>query len=141
MAAESSYCVVITTTATREDAEVIARQLLAEKLAACVQVSAIESSYTWNSTIVRENELILHIKTRANLYEKVEEAIRAHHKYEVPEIIQLPIMAGAPPANPSNIQGSSPGSAAEAMGVWQHTYDGNDHDDRSSKFVPRLEER
>ncbi|HXU29655.1 MAG TPA: divalent-cation tolerance protein CutA [Thermoanaerobaculia bacterium] len=96
MADASSYCVVITTTATREDAEAIARHLLAEKLAACVQVSAIESFYTWNHEIARENELVLYIKTRTNLYEKVEEAIRAHHKYEVPEIIQLPIMAGAP---------------------------------------------
>jgi periplasmic divalent cation tolerance protein len=96
MAAALNYCVVITTTATREDAEAIARHLLAEKLAACVQVSAIESFYTWDSKIVCENELILHIKTRTNLFEKVEEAIRTHHKYEVPEIIQLPILAGAP---------------------------------------------
>lgn len=90
-----SYCVVITSTATREDAELIARHLLAEKLAACVQISPIESFYAWKGDIARENELLLSIKTRARLYERVEEAIRAHHKYEVPEIIQLPIVAGA----------------------------------------------
>lgn len=90
-----SYCVVITSTATREDAELIARHLLAAKLAACVQVSAIESFYPWKGDIARENEFLLSIKTRASSYEKVEEAIRAHHKYEVPEIIQLPIVAGA----------------------------------------------
>ena len=96
MSTATDYCVVITTTATREDAEAIARHLLAERLAACVQVSAIEGFYTWNDEIARENELILYIKTRTGLYEKVEEQIRAYHKYQVPEIIQLPIMAGAP---------------------------------------------
>lgn len=95
MADAPSYCVVITTTATREDAEVIARHLLAERLAACVQVSAIESFYIWKEEIARDHEFLLYIKTRTDLFERVEQAIRSRHKYEVPEIIQLPIVAAA----------------------------------------------
>jgi len=91
----SAYSVIITTTATKEDAETIARHLLAEKLAACVQVSTIDSLYTWKGEMANEKEHILFIKTRADLYPRAEECIRAHHKYEVPEIIQLPVMAGA----------------------------------------------
>ena len=92
----SNHCVVITTVANREDAEAIAGALLAEKLAACVQISAIESLYTWKNALARENEFLLSIKTRTGLYDKVEAAIRARHRYEVPEIIALPILAGAP---------------------------------------------
>ena len=97
MAVEIEYCVVVTTTANREDAEVLARHLLAERLAACIQISAIDSFYVWKGEIAREGEALLQVKTRADLYEKVEAAIRSQHKYEVPEILALPVLAGSAP--------------------------------------------
>jgi uncharacterized protein involved in tolerance to divalent cations len=88
--------VIQTTTATVDDAERIAEALLAEGLAACVQVLAIRSRYVWNGAIQRDDEQLLLIKTRAELFEPVRARIRALHPYETPEVIALPIVAGDP---------------------------------------------
>ena len=95
MANSTEYSVVLTTTATKEDAHEIGRHLLDRKLAACVQVFTIESLYTWKGEMAHENEFMLFIKTRRDLYSEIENAIRAVHKYETPEIVQLPIIGGA----------------------------------------------
>jgi periplasmic divalent cation tolerance protein len=93
---DTKYTVVITTTANREDAEIVARSLLEQKLAACVQLLPIHSFYMWEGAAKSENEVLLFIKTRANIYHEVEEAIVKVHKYKTPEIIQLPIVTGLP---------------------------------------------
>ena len=80
------------------DAEPLARALLAQSLAACVQVgSAITSLYRWKGAVEKSRERLLLIKTRAELFPKVEAAIRALHPYEVPEIIALPVSEGHAP--------------------------------------------
>ncbi|MGK2855984.1 MAG: divalent-cation tolerance protein CutA [Thermoanaerobaculia bacterium] len=91
---EAEYCVVITTCATKDDATVLSDALLNDELAACIQVMPIESAYRWKGEIAREPEQLLLVKTRRALYDDVERVLRAHHKYEVPEIIQLPIEGG-----------------------------------------------
>jgi periplasmic divalent cation tolerance protein len=88
--------VVITTTGTEEEARIITDVLLNERLAACVQRIPIFSSYHWQGEHHDETELMLLIKTRASLYQRVEASIRANHSYEVPEIIQVPITEGLP---------------------------------------------
>lgn len=90
----SGYVTVLTTTAAEAEAEAIAEALLAEELAACVQIAAIRSRYLWNGEIQREAEQLLIIKTRAALFEIVRAKIRAIHSYETPEIVALPIAAG-----------------------------------------------
>ncbi|MCR5877118.1 divalent-cation tolerance protein CutA [Phenylobacterium sp. J367] len=80
-----------TTTATEADAETIAEELLAEGLAACVQIAAIRSRYVWKGEVQREAEQLLSIKTRADLWEPVRARIRALHSYEAPEVIALPV--------------------------------------------------
>lgn len=90
----TEYCVVMTTCSTKEDAAALADTLLNEAVAACVQVMPIESAYRWKGEIAREPEQLLLIKTRCALYSEVERVLRAHHKYELPEIVQLPIAAG-----------------------------------------------
>jgi periplasmic divalent cation tolerance protein len=73
----------------------MAGKLVEEKIAACVQVSGpITSIYEWKGKIENAEEWVCVIKTRKNLYQKVEEAIKAIHPYEVPEIIALPILEG-----------------------------------------------
>jgi periplasmic divalent cation tolerance protein len=77
-------------------AERIATALLADELAACVNcVPGVRSLYRWEERIQDDNEVLLVIKTRAACFVALEAAIRARHPYEVPEIIALPVTAGA----------------------------------------------
>jgi len=92
-AAAQEYAVVLTACGA-EVAPRIAEVLVAEKLAACVQRLPIESTYRWKGEIETAYEALLLIKIRAADYAAVEQAIRALHDYEVPEIIALPIMQG-----------------------------------------------
>lgn len=92
----SAFCLVMTTTASEAEAETLAQQIVQARLAACVQVQAIKSFYVWKERPCTENEWLLLIKTRSVLYPVLEEFIRAHHSYETPEIVQLPITAGSP---------------------------------------------
>ncbi len=86
--------IVQTTTATAEEAERIAEILLAEKLAACVQIVAIRSRYVWKGAVERADEQLLLIKTGEALFEPVQARIRAAHSYETPEIVAVPVSAG-----------------------------------------------
>jgi uncharacterized protein involved in tolerance to divalent cations len=90
----TGYLTVLTTTASEDEAEVIAEALLAEELAACVQILPIRSRYLWQGAVQREPEQLLLIKTRAALFEVVRSKIRTMHSYDTPEIVALPIAAG-----------------------------------------------
>ena len=93
---EPEFGIVLTTVATPDDARRLADGLLEQRLAACVQTLAIQSAYRWKGAVQREPEQLLLIKTRAALYPAVEAHLRAHHPYELPEIVRLPIAAGSP---------------------------------------------
>ena len=92
---EPEFGIVLTTVATPDDARRLADGLLDQRLAACVQTLAIQSAYRWKGAVQREPEQLLLIKTRAALYPAVEAHLRAHHPYELPEIVRLPIVAGS----------------------------------------------
>jgi periplasmic divalent cation tolerance protein len=86
---------VITTTATRDEADAIARTLVDERLAACVQVTGpVTSTYRWQGAIESGQEWLCVIKTLRSHFELVERAIRQRHSYEVPEIVAFEIVAG-----------------------------------------------
>lgn len=90
-----SFIQVVTTTDTKGRAQAIARCLVEQKLAACVQVTGvIESTYPWKGKIERSREYLCLIKTREDLFPEVESAIRKLHPYETPEIIAVPIIRG-----------------------------------------------
>ncbi|MCW5201389.1 MAG: divalent-cation tolerance protein CutA [Candidatus Electrothrix communis] len=91
---KEKYCLIITTYADEDNGKKIIDTLLTERLAACVQVMPIQSYYHWQGEIANDAEKLLLIKTKSALYTKVEKAIIAHHAYELPEVIQLPISAG-----------------------------------------------
>lgn len=81
---------VITTTAERSEANAIAEALLKQRLAACVQIGGpIDSSYWWNGRIETSREFVLTIKTRRDLFPRLEAAILALHSYEQPEILAV----------------------------------------------------
>ncbi len=88
-------CVVITTTPGRAEARSLARALLKNRMAACVQLMPIASFYTWDGEINDDDEILLLIKTQAELYPALEAFIKEVHSYQVPEIIQLPVVDGS----------------------------------------------
>ena len=80
-----------TTCSTKEEARKIAKILIEEKLAACIQMFEIESFYNWNDEFCCDNETLLNIKTRKDNFEKIKSRILELHSYDLPEIIQLDI--------------------------------------------------
>ena len=80
-----------TTCASRTEAKNIAKILIDSKLAACVQLSEVESFYTWNDEFCSDNETLVSIKTRKENFEKVKSKIKEYHSYDVPEIIEIDI--------------------------------------------------
>jgi periplasmic divalent cation tolerance protein len=91
-----SYCVILCTVGSRDEAEQLAELLVTRKLAACVQVAAVSTTYSWDGALHKDSEQLLLIKTATRRYDEVETAIRENHSYEVPEIVQMPIDRGLP---------------------------------------------
>lgn len=92
----SDYAVVMTTAGSKEEAEKIANELLARRIAACIQVTEIQSYYTWKGSVASEPELLLLVKTQASKASAVKEAILETHSYETPEVVVVPITDGSP---------------------------------------------
>lgn len=94
----SRRLVALSTVATALDAERIATALVERGLAACVNVvPGVTSIYRWKGVVERDLELLLVIKTRADRFEALREALVSLHPYEVPELIALPVEGGHPP--------------------------------------------
>lgn len=91
-----AFIQIMTTTETNGQAQAIARHLLDTKLTACVQiVGPIESIYRWKGKVENAREYSCLMKTREDLFPKVEAAIKKLHSYETPEIIAVPIIQGS----------------------------------------------
>ncbi len=87
--------VVITTVGSEEQGDAIARELVARRQAACVNViPGIKSVYRWQGEICRDSEYLLVIKTAAEKYESVATTIHEIHQYDVPEILAFDIERG-----------------------------------------------
>jgi periplasmic divalent cation tolerance protein len=87
---------VLTTTSSREEAERIARTLVKARLAACAQVlGPLTSTYRWQGAIETSREWLCVAKSRRELYDAIETAIRGTHSYQVPEILAVPVVAGS----------------------------------------------
>ena len=92
---QSDHTLVITTTDNEKEAEFLARSLLEARLAACVQIVPVRSLYRWEGRIEEAAEWRLEIKTRADLYPRIEALLKAQHGYDTPEILRLPIAGGS----------------------------------------------
>jgi periplasmic divalent cation tolerance protein len=89
--------VVVTTVGDEQQANEIARELIARRHAACVNMlPGIRSCYRWQGKIVRDSEILLMIKTTAEEYDHVAETIRELHEYDLPEILAFEIKKGDP---------------------------------------------
>ena len=93
----TEHLLIITTLPDRETALSLARQLVRERLAACVNVGApVTSVYEWQGALQQDSEVMLTIKTRGERFDALRDAIVARHPYELPEIIATPITHGLP---------------------------------------------
>ena len=88
--------IVLTTCGSEEEAERIARYLVENMLAACVNiVHRIRSIYRWNNKVESATEWLLVVKTTARNFDQVRDSVRGLHSYEVPECISLPVDDGS----------------------------------------------
>ena len=90
------HCMVFVTCGSETEARNLASKIVHSKLAACVQLSPVVSVFTWDNQVQTETETRLVIKTRTSLYPDLETFILAHHSYEVPQILQVPVANGLP---------------------------------------------
>ncbi|WP_105902074.1 divalent-cation tolerance protein CutA [Vibrio gangliei] len=88
------YAVVLSTTNDEDSQQDIINALLSENLAACIQVMPITSYYQWQGEVNQDQETLLIIKILHRNYAAVEKTILAHHNYQVPQIVMLPIETG-----------------------------------------------
>ncbi len=89
--------VLFITTADAEEAQRIADVLLKERKAACINiVSGVSSRFWWQGSIERAEESLLIVKSQAALLNQIVKLVKKHHRYEVPEIVALPIIGGNP---------------------------------------------
>ncbi|HXT01022.1 MAG TPA: divalent-cation tolerance protein CutA [Elusimicrobiota bacterium] len=92
----TAYRVVLVAVPTGGKAESMADSLVESRLAACVNVlPGVVSIYRWKGRVHRDAESLLVIKTTVARYPALERWIKAHHAYETPEIISLPVAAGS----------------------------------------------
>lgn len=89
--------VILNTCASEAEASKLARRLIDTRAAACVNVlPRIRSFYRWQGKVESGDEWLLVVKTTRDRFASVRAAIEEAHSYEVPEIIALPIVEGAP---------------------------------------------
>ena len=94
----SEPLVVLMTAGSQEEAERIAEALVAEMLAACVNVvPGVTSIYRWEGKVQRDQEWLLVAKSRRDMLDRLVERVQALHSYDVPEIIALPLAGGSEP--------------------------------------------
>ena len=107
------FIVVFVTTGSASEGERIARALVGEGLAACVnRVGPIRSTYTWQGAVADAEEYLLVAKSCRRQFAALEARVRALHSYEVPEVIALPLATGSAPY----LEWLAAGSAGRAAG-------------------------
>jgi periplasmic divalent cation tolerance protein len=81
--------IILATLHKKEDAVVIGKGLLQERLIACYNLFPIESAYWWKGEMLEESETLLFLKTKKSNFDKIEAFIKQHSGYEVPEVISI----------------------------------------------------
>jgi periplasmic divalent cation tolerance protein len=95
-ASVAAHIVVFVTAGSADEGHTIGRALVDERLAACVNIiPSVESLYRWQGHVHRDQEVLLVAKTTAAGLERLAKRVKQLHSYDTPEIIALPIVAGA----------------------------------------------
>ena len=95
--ATTDKIVVLVTCGSAKEARCIARALVTDRLAACVNVlqAPVESVYRWEGKIESAKEFLLLVKTSRRRFGAIQAAVRRMHSYDLPEIIALPVERGS----------------------------------------------
>lgn len=92
----TEYIIVLITAPNEEEAARIGQTIVEERLAGCVNIMrSVRSIYRWQGRIEDEQEVLLIIKTKRVLFERLQERVKELHSYAVPEIIGLPLVEGS----------------------------------------------
>ena len=92
-----AHQVLLCTVPDRDTGRAIARRLVEERLAACVNIlPGVTSVYAWKGEVNEDEELLLVIKSRAGRYAELERAVVELHPYELPEVVAVPVSDGLP---------------------------------------------
>lgn len=95
---QKPYIVVLIMTSSKQEAENIVQKLLMKQLIACANIIGPASSlFRWSGKIEKAEEYLVLMKSRKDMFTKLEENVKVLHSYEVPEIIALSIVEGAKP--------------------------------------------
>jgi periplasmic divalent cation tolerance protein len=96
MKATTQVKILLVTVGSLPDARRIARTIVRKRLAACVNVllAPIDSVYQWKGKVTADREHLLVIKTMAHRLPELEKEIRRLHRYDIPEILTLPVSGG-----------------------------------------------
>jgi periplasmic divalent cation tolerance protein len=94
MADLEKIALVMTSVGTEQQAVEISEELIARRLATCINiVPCLRSIYRWKGKVCEDSEYLLLIKTPEKLFDDVYSAIREFHSYELPEILAMPVSA------------------------------------------------
>ena len=88
---KSNTIAVFTTTDSLEEARKLTKTLVEQKLAACAQISEIESFYTWENDVQNDQEFRIMFKTTKDKYKDVEKSILKIHSYDLPAIYAVDV--------------------------------------------------
>ena len=105
------FLLVVTSVGSRDEANRIARALVERRLAACAQISAIDSYYVWEDAVRHDGEFRVLFKVAASAYDEIEQAIRALHSYELPAIHAIAVERAHAPYADWVIANSTPQAA------------------------------
>lgn len=96
MNGKSEYIIIFVTASSLQEAEKLATALVEQRLAACGNIiSDIRSVFWWKDQLEVEQEVLLMLKSRSELFSEIVAAVKKIHSYDVPEIIALPIISGS----------------------------------------------
>jgi periplasmic divalent cation tolerance protein len=89
--------VVMSTCGSSEEAKRLAHELVAQRVAACVNIVApVRSIYRWNGRVEDAEEWLLIVKSTRSAFERLRSILEAAHSYELPEVLAIPVIAGSP---------------------------------------------
>ncbi len=92
---KGQYIIILITCSSKKEATKIKDVLLNEKKVACINIiPQVDSFFWWQGKIDSCSEVLLLLKTRNNVFNDIVNVVKKNHKYEVPEIIALPIIDG-----------------------------------------------
>jgi periplasmic divalent cation tolerance protein len=92
----TEHCLVLTTVDSSDAANLLARTAIEARAAACAQVvGPIGSTYRWDGEITTDQEWQVQFKTTVDALDRLRDLVTAHHPYDLPEIVAVPVLGGS----------------------------------------------